>query len=70
MEEPLSDNGDIIIIDSTINTANLADGQDTTVSVGAAVSYFTMLNGTDSSSVVVIVKDFDAQVAAVLYDLH
>lgn len=46
--EPLNDNGDIIIIDSTsINTANLGDGQDTTVSVGASVSYYTILNGNE-----------------------
>lgn len=46
--EPLNDNGDIIIIDeTTIDTSAFGDGQDTTVSVGAAVSYFTILNGNE-----------------------
>ena len=65
--EPLSDNGDIIIIDSTtINTANLGDGQDTTVSVGAAVSYFTILNGTEQFLSCGNCQElFDAQVAAI-----
>jgi hypothetical protein len=65
--EPLSDNGDIIIIDSTtINTDNLGDGQDTTVSVGASVSYFRVLNGNELPLSCGNCQElFDAQVAAI-----
>lgn len=48
-DEPLEDNGDISLVDSSSNPvsikeSNLGDGQDTTISDGDPVNYFEILN--------------------------